>query len=102
MHHQVAYRKRAAEEYLSSLFCYKSKSLYAAEQFVKCIDETLKKITEDPKRFRNTYKDFREAKVKKFPYSIVYFIDAEEQRVVITSIFHQKRNPRKKFRDNDL
>lgn len=97
MRFQIVYKKRAAEEYLSSLFWYKSKSPYAAEQFVKHIDETLSKIIADPKRFRNTYKNFHEAKVKKFPYSIVYFVDEKEQRIVITSMFHQKRNPRKKF-----
>jgi len=102
MRYHVAYRKRAAEEYLSSLFWYKRKSPFAAEQFVKRIDETLSRLTHDPKRFRNTYKNFYEVRVKKFPYSIVYFIDEEEQKVIITSIFHQKRNPRKKFRDNDL
>lgn len=95
---QIVYRKRAAEEYLSSLLWYKSQSPYAAEQFVRYVNETLETLIETPKRFRNTYKDFHEARVRKFPYSIVYFIDEAEKRVVITSIFHQKRNPRKKFR----
>lgn len=92
------FTQRAAEEYLSSLFWYKRKSPHAAEQFIKHIDETLGKITDNPKRFRTTYKNFHEVRVGKFPYSIVYFIDKEEEQVVITSIFHQKRNPRKKFR----
>ena len=100
MRYKIVYRKRAVEEYLSSLLWYKNRSLYAAEQFADSFDVAIKMIAENPERFRNTYKDFYEAQLKKFPFSIVYFIDKLQQSIVITSVFHHKRNPRKKFRDN--
>lgn len=38
------------------------------------------------------------AENKKYPYNIIYFIDAEKQSVIITTLFHHKRNPKKKFK----
>ena len=101
MKYKVSYRERASQEYLDSLFWYKEKSVYAAENFVEAINQTLDKIAINPTIFRNTYKQFYEARTFKFPFSIVYFIDEEAGTIVVVSIFHFKRNPRKKFIDND-
>lgn len=97
MKYQITFRERASREYLDSLLWYQVRSTDAAEHFIKGIDETLESIAANPKRFRNTYKDFYEASVKRFPFSIVYFIDEAEKRIVIISIFHFRRSPRKKF-----
>ena len=100
MKYQITFRERASSEYLDSLLWYKVIITDAAERFVKAIDEALETVSVNPVRFRNTYKNFYEATVKKFPFSIVYFIDEAEKRIVVVSIFHFKRSPRKKFRDN--
>jgi plasmid stabilization system protein ParE len=101
MDYRVTFRKRASEEYLDALLWYKYRSIYAAENFVIVINETIKNISLNPKKYKNTYKEFYEAKTKKYPFSIVYFIDEEIKTIVIVSIFHFKRNPRKKFNEND-
>ncbi len=101
MKYQIVFRERASREYLDSLFWYKARSAEVAGNFVKAIDEALERICANPARCRNTYKNFHEAAVQKFPFSIVYFIDEVESNIVIISIFHFKRNPVKKFADND-
>jgi plasmid stabilization system protein ParE len=101
MNYKITFRERASKEYLNSLAWYKRRSFDAAENFIKAIEDALEKIASDPMRYRNTYKKFHEAGVKKFPFSIVYFIDEDEHCIIITSIFHYKRNPSKKFKDND-
>jgi mRNA-degrading endonuclease RelE of RelBE toxin-antitoxin system len=60
-------------------------------------EERLEGIRKLPDYFRKSYKQFHEAKPRRYPYSVVYFIDDENSRIVITSVFHQKRNPRYKF-----
>jgi hypothetical protein len=40
---------------------------------------------------------YKQARTKKYPYSIVYFVDEEKKRIVITTVFHNKRNPERKF-----
>lgn len=100
MKYKITFRERASREYLDSLLWYKDRSNEAAENFVKAIDETLERISLNPTRFRNTYNGFYETAARKFPFSIVYFVDEGEKRIVVVSIFHFKRSPKKKFRDN--
>ncbi len=101
MKYQITYRSRASKEYIESVLWYKERGFDTAENFVRVIDETINKIAENPLQSRNTYKCFYERKTMNFPFSIVYFIDEDEKRIVIISIFHFKRNPRKNFTDND-
>jgi plasmid stabilization system protein ParE len=99
MSYQISYRSRAVDEYLASLEWYKERSFDAAENFVNAINQTLNTVAEKPTQFKNTYKHFYEVSTKIFPFSIVYFIDEAKRLIVVVSIFHNKRNPRKKFRD---
>jgi plasmid stabilization system protein ParE len=55
----------------------------------------LEEIAETPHLFghvRNRRR-YRRAKIKRFPYQIVFRIDETSQQVIILSIFHEKRNP---------
>ena len=99
MKYQITYRSRASKEYLASIIWYKERSSYAPENFVKAINKTLENISANPYNNKNTYKQFYETRTKIFPFSIVYFIDEPSRRIVVVSIFHHSRNPRKKFRD---
>ena len=93
----ITLRKRAAKEYLEAIAWYKERSLPAAENFVKEVNEAFIKIESEPAAYKNIYKNFYEIKLRKYPYSIVYFIDEGDSRIVISTIFHYKRNPKKKF-----
>jgi len=98
MSYSVRFRKRAAKEYLETIAWYKQRSLQAAENFVLNVQVTLNTIEKQPEHFRKTYKHFYEAKTKKYPFCIVYFIDEVKQYIVVTTLFHQKRNPKNKFK----
>jgi toxin ParE1/3/4 len=53
-------------------------------------------IANNPLQFAINFSEkFRFATLKKFPYSIVYRIDDEAAVIIITSVFHQNRNPSK-------
>ena len=69
----------------------------AAKGFIAFVEETLKLICENPNRWINEYANFHELGVKKYPYSLVYTIEAEMQRVIITAVFHGKRTPLNKY-----
>ncbi len=96
--YKITFRKRAAKEYLESIMWYQERSLSAAENFVKSINEAFSKLEINPYSFRNSYKQFYELKLSNYPFAIVYFIDSKEKIVVVTSLFHYKRNPKRKFR----
>ena len=98
MSYSITFRKRAATEYIEAVAWYKERSVQAAENFVVIIQDTLTQIQNQPDYFRNSFKNFHEAKTKKYPFSIVYFIDEKKKRIVITSLFHNKRNSKRKFK----
>ena len=98
MSYKTIFRERAIKEYAEAIRWYEERSLQAADNFVLYVSQTLNEIENKPEHFRLTYRNYREAKTKKYPYNIVYFIDDKKQTIVITTLFHQKRNPKKKFR----
>lgn len=87
MNYEYIYDQIALREYIDAIRWYKSKSDKAAVNFVKEVTDRIKIICDNPLRFRNLYKNFRETSLKKYPYSIVYFLDERKKKVVITSMF---------------
>lgn len=89
----------ALVEYAEAVEWYKEKRIATAENFIADVTERIKDICADPSRYRNTYKYFREVSLKKYPYYIVYFIDTATSTIVISAVYHHKRNPKNKFKN---
>lgn len=94
---KITLRKRAVREYLEALIWYNERSLSAAENFRKSVNEALSKIESNPDHYRKSYKHFHELKLRRYPFSIGYFIDKKKNLIVITTVFHHKRNPIEKY-----
>lgn len=92
------YRPVALAQYEEAVLWYRDQSEVAAENLIAEIEHQIKVICSDPFRYRNTYKHFRETSLKKFPYCIVYLVDEDARTVIISSVYHHKRNPKKKYR----
>jgi plasmid stabilization system protein ParE len=88
----------AFQEFEDAVYWYKTRSLKVAENFAETVFTKIVEICRDPYRYRNTYKTFRETSIKRFPFHIIYFIDEEKQLVIISSVFHHKRNLKRKFK----
>lgn len=98
MSHRHEFHPAAQKEYEAAVKWYKKRSLLAAENFVKAVDDALQRICRRPLWWRNAYKNYRELGVKKYPYTIIYVVEDEKESVVVASLHHQKRNPKKKYR----
>jgi plasmid stabilization system protein ParE len=99
MSYQARYQSRAKKEFRDATEWYRDKSEMAADNFTKAINESLDTIEKQPDRFRKTYKNFRDILLKKYPYTIIYLVDEEHKLIIISSIFHQKRNPKTKYKN---
>lgn len=86
------------QEYESAVKWYLERSLNAADNFTKEMNEKIDAICSDPFRFQATYELFREASLKKYPYSIVFIVDDSRRIVIITSVYHHKRDPKRKYK----
>ena len=98
MSYQYAFLETAQREYEDAIEWYQQRSQQAAENFVLEIQKALDLICSNPQRWRNEYNNYHELGLKKYPHSIVYIIEPEKQRVLITAVFHGKRNPVKKYK----
>lgn len=98
MSYSYILHKYAQQDYEESLKWYVQRSIGAAEKFVAEIDAVLQLICASPARWRNKYKNFHEITLKKYPFTIIYTIEDDKQLVVISSIYHHKRNPKFKYR----
>jgi plasmid stabilization system protein ParE len=97
MSYTIAYLEKAIIEYEQSVIWYRTKSKPAAENFIAAIETRIADLKVNPEHYKKTYHRFHEVSLKKYPYSLVYFIDKKQMQVVIVAIYHHKRNPKKKF-----
>ncbi len=93
---KAQFSKRALSEIEDAWLWYESKSSGLGDRFLQEVFLTVTLVEKHPKRFRNTIHSFREALLKKFPYLIIYYEDADD--LIINSIFHCKREPVKKYK----
>lgn len=88
----------AQKDYEVSLEWYMERSVLAAENFIKAVNTTLSLICDNPTQWRNGYKQCYELGLKNYPFSIIYTVETDKKLVVVTALYHHKRNPRKKYR----
>lgn len=87
----------ALTEYHDALTWYGQQSIMAMEHFEKEIDAAIISICRSPTTFRKTFQFYREANLKKFPYSIVFFLHNDSDTIVISAIYHHSRDPIRKY-----
>lgn len=98
MSYKHVYTPAALKDYSESVSWYALRSTRAAENFIIEVKEKIRGICNNPAKFKSRYKNFRETSLKKYPFYIIYFTDDANNTVVITAIYHHKRNPRSKYR----
>ena len=92
---------RAQDEYEQATKWYQKRSQKAAVNFVNNIDFALDFICLQPSQQKNIFSNFYEIIIKNYPYSIIYTIEDSIHTIVVFSIHHHKRNPKKKYSNSD-
>ncbi len=98
MSFSIRYQKRALAEYENAVQWYREHSERAANNFEIAVNEKIDILRSEPDRYKKAYKQFHTVALRKYPYSIVYAINEQDYSVIISSIFHHKRNPRGKYK----
>ena len=89
---EVAFHPAALREYLSAVAWYRERNASAAERLVAEVDAVLAQIAVQPDRFAWYDDEFREAVLLRFPYSLIYRIDARGDGLVM-AVAHASREP---------
>jgi len=102
MNYGIAYQIRAIKEYEEATEWYKERSIQAAENFEDAVNKKIDILRVHPLRYRKTYKEFHEIRLDKYPFNIIFLVAEIKMIVVISSIYHHKRNPKKKFKEGTM
>ncbi len=89
---------RARKELSETWLRYEKQSSGVGDKFETEVFNRINQIKENPERYAEKSKNFRETKIKRFPFLIIYRIDKEQKIIVIQSIFHTSRNPKLKYK----
>lgn len=95
MGYKIIVSPRAQKEIENAIDYYALYSADAPRNFITILKDTYGTLSTTP-FFKVQYKNIRALKIKKFPYSLYFVINEEQNTVRILSCFHNKRNPNKR------
>lgn len=91
--------EKAHEEYIESYLWYELERVGLGDEFADCVERKLQQISEHPEFYSKKHNlRFREAKVERFPYMIVYELFPRKKFIHIVAICHQKRNTGSRYK----
>ena len=95
MIYKIIVSPRAQKEIENAIDYYAMYSVDAPINFLAVLKETYTTLEKTP-FYRVRYKNVRALKIKRFPHSLYFIIDEDNNTVKILSCFHNKRNPNKR------
>jgi len=88
----VRFHPEADKELRESQTWYAQQRLGLDAEFMRCVDEAICRIRNNPNSFPVALRQSRKAMVKRFPYTL-YFVVGESE-IMILAVFHTRRNPK--------
>jgi plasmid stabilization system protein ParE len=91
--------EKAHEEYIEAYLWYELEKARLGDQFMDSVEKKLQQISEHPEFYSRKHNlRFREAKVDRFPYMIVYEFFPRKKFIHVAAICHQRRSTRGRYR----
>lgn len=98
MNYKIEFHPAVAKDYNEAYEWYEQQKDGLGKEFIKSVSDKLDEIVAQPQTFGQRSKiGYREAKVKTFPYLIIYKIYKQKKTIFVNAIHHTSRNPRKKY-----
>jgi|SRR6185312_375683 plasmid stabilization system protein ParE len=94
----VKFLEDALIEFQETAEWYETRSVGLGGRFRDLVTKKIESIVEYPERYPKRKSNFRQIALRTFPFIIIYTFYKKEGTIVINSIFHTSRNPRKKYR----
>lgn len=95
--YRLVIRKRAINDIQDAYQWYEEQQTGLGYLFIQEIQDAYIKLKEHPVIYQKVKYGFRQLNINKFPYVIVYDVDDTNKLVIIYTVFHTSRNPKKKF-----
>lgn len=89
---RVLFRPEAREDAIEARDWYEKQSTGLGGEFVRALDAAVAAASRSPDAFAAISGDFRRVLLRRFPYSLVYLVQADT--LVVLACFHHRRDPR--------
>ncbi len=94
--HKLIYSSCARNSLLNTYTYYELSQKDLGDYFISSLEECISIIDRNSEIFKLIYKDYRQAKIYKFPYVVIFRIKVDT--IIIDNIFNTHQNPTKKFK----
>lgn len=89
---RVIFRPAAEADLHEAYDWYEQRQAGLGAEFVRCVDSCVQLIRSHPELYPEVHKRVRRGVVRRFPYSVLYFVT--DDAIIVTSVFHAKRDPK--------
>jgi len=89
----VIFTPAARAELIGAQDWYESEAPGLGRRFRAEIGAVVQRLTDNPRQFPVVHRDVRRAKVRKFPYTLFFRMEADA--VMVIACFHSSRDPRR-------
>jgi plasmid stabilization system protein ParE len=90
--HPVIFTPRARVELIEAQDWYENEASGLGRRFRVAVDAVVERISASPRQFPAIYKDVRRALLRRFPYALMFVIEAD-LTVTVIACFHGSRDP---------
>ena len=90
---RILLRREAEAEIAEAIAWYEARGRGLGADFLRAFEAALSAIKRHPQAFPVIFKEARRAMLRKFPYSVIFTVSADE--IIIVACFHAKRNPKR-------
>jgi plasmid stabilization system protein ParE len=94
MSFRVVIEGEAEREFIEAVHFYDARQPGLGQRFARDLHAFFRIVSQNPERFRPVGRLARKARLPKpWPYSIFFVIKSETSEVIISTIWHDSRNP---------
>ncbi|TXJ22566.1 MAG: type II toxin-antitoxin system RelE/ParE family toxin [Chitinophagaceae bacterium] len=99
MNYRYVMHEEAVKDLVEAYLWYEKQREGLGGEFLSAIRNIVLRISLNPEVFaERSNRGYREAMVRKFPYSVVFSVYKRKKEIFISSVHHHKRDPYKKYR----
>lgn len=96
MVYKVELSFRARQELIEAWTWYESRQQGLGDRFETEVYKSIQEVQQHPLRSPEKIQFYREKQIMIFPYLIIYMVIDDNNTILISSIFHTRRNPQTK------
>jgi len=90
--HPVIFTLAARAELIAAQDWYENEAPGLGRHFRAAVDAAIERMSANPRQFPVVHKSIRRARLRRFPYALMFVLEADET-VAIIACFHGSRDP---------